>query len=186
MITTHVYVGTSLDGFIAREDGDFDWLSKFADQAAVESYKEFIAGIDVIVIGRGTFETILGFPDWPYDRPAIVVSRSLREIPPNLAGNVTLSSLQPRELLNELGEAGFRSAYIDGGKLIQSFLADDLIDELIIARVPVLIGNGIPLFGFLSRDLEFEHRRTVTFPNGLVRSYYMRPDAISRRNVNDI
>lgn len=186
MITTHVYIGTSLDGFIARESGDLDWLSRFADQAAVESYKEFIAGIDVIVIGRGTFETVLRFPDWPYDRPTVVLSRSLNEIPPDLAAKASLSCLPHRELLSELAEAGFRSAYIDGGKVIQSFLADDLIDELIIARVPVLIGNGIPLFGRLGKDIEFEHRQTVTFPNGLVRSYYQRPDAISRRNVKDI
>jgi dihydrofolate reductase len=176
MITTHVYIGSSLDGFIARKNGEFDWLSRFADQAAIESYNEFIAGIDVIVVGRGTFETVLRFPDWPYELPTVVLSRSLKKIPAELDKKVSLSELPPREILSELGKTGYQSAYVDGGKVIQSFLADDLIDELIIARVPVLIGNGIPLFGFLNRDLEFEHRQTVTFPNGLVRSYYKRPD----------
>ena len=174
MITTHVYVGASLDGFIARRNGSFDWLSQFADQDAVDAYKSFMDGIDVIVIGRGTFETVLDFPAWPYERPVVVLSRTMREVPQNLAENVSLARLGPKELLSELSEKEFRSAYIDGGKVIQSFLADDLIDELIIARVPVLLGDGIPLFGYLSHDLEFKHQRTATFSNGLIRSYYTR------------
>ena len=175
MITTHVYIGASLDGFIARRDGSFDWLSKYADRDAVEAYKEFVAAIDVMVIGRGTFETVMGFPKWPYDRPVVVLSRSLTEIPPELEEKVSISDRMPKELLKELTEVGYGSAYVDGGKVIQSFLADDLIDELIVARVPVLIGDGIPLFGYLGDDLEFEHQRTASFPNGLVRSYYKRP-----------
>jgi dihydrofolate reductase len=174
LITTHVYIGASLDGFIARKDGSFDWLLKFADQAAMDSYAEFIAGIDVIVIGRGTYETVLGFSDWPYSLPTIVLSRSISEVPAKAEGKVSISKLSPRELLAELSASGFRSAYIDGGQVIQSFLADDLVDELIIARVPVLIGEGIPMFGQLNGDLEFEHQRTTTFPSGLVRSYYKR------------
>ena len=174
MITTHVYIGASLDGFIARKDGSFDWLSKYADQDAIDAYKEFIAGIDVIVIGRGTFETVMSFPEWPYHLPVVVLSQSVKKIPPELEEKVSLSDRAPTELLKELAEAGYRSAYIDGGKVIQSFLSEDLIDELIIARVPVLIGDGIPLFGFLERDVGFEHQKTVCFPNGLIRSYYKR------------
>ena len=175
MITTHVYIGASLDGFIARRDGSFDWLSKYADRDAVEAYKEFVAAIDVMVIGRGTFETVMSFPKWPYDRPVVVLSRSLTEIPPELEEKVSISDRMPKELLKELTEVGYGSAYVDGGKVIQSFLSEDLIDELIVARVPVLIGDGIPLFGYLGDDLEFEHQRTASFPNGLVRSYYKRP-----------
>lgn len=174
MITTHVYIGTSLDGFIARKDGSFDWLSPFADHEAVEAYKEFIAGIDLIIIGRGTFETVMSFPVWPYDLPAVVLSRSMETIAPGIKENVSISRLEPKQLLTELSEAGIRSVYVDGGKVIQSFLSEDLIDELVIARVPVLIGDGIPLFGYLDSDLKFEHKRTVSFPNGLIRSYYKR------------
>ena len=126
MITTHVYIGASLDGFIARRDGSFDWLSKYADRDAVEAYKEFVAAIDVMVIGRGTFETVMGFPKWPYDRPVVVLSRSLTEIPPELEEKVSISDRMPKELLKELTEVGYGSAYVDGGKVIQSFLADDL------------------------------------------------------------
>lgn len=175
MITTHVYIGASLDGFIARKDGSFDWLSKYADRDAIEAYETFISGVDVMVIGRGTFETVMSFSVWPYDLPVVVLSRSLKEIPSELEEKVSLSDRVPKELLKELDKAGYRSAYVDGGKVIQSFLSEDLIDELIMAQVPVLIGEGIPLFGYLRDDLEFEHQRTASYPNGVVRSYYKRP-----------
>ena len=88
---------------------------------------------------------------------------------------VSISRQELKELLKELSGAGYRSVYVDGGKVIQSFLVEDLIDELIVARVPALIGDGIPLFGYLAGDLEFEHQKTESYPNGLVRSYYKRP-----------
>jgi len=172
-----VYIGTSLDGFIARADSDIDWLMKFADSDAVRSYNEFISGIDAIVIGRGTFEKVLTFPEWPYDKEVFVLSGSMTEMPGFTVGRATLLSMRPREVMDHLAGLGLKSAYIDGGKVIQSFLNEDLIDELIIAKVPILIGGGIPLFGNLSRDLAFTHIRTTNAPNGLVRSYYQRHSA---------
>ena len=174
MTSANVYIGTSLDGFIARTDGDIGWLMKFADTGAIEAYNEFIADIDVMVIGRGTFETVLGFPSWPYDKPVFVLSRTMKEVPDHLREKATITTLEPAELLLQLSGQGFNGAYIDGGKVIQSFLAADLIDSLIIATIPVLIGSGIPLFGSLDTDINFEHVRTSTYPNGLVRSYYKR------------
>ena len=174
MTSAHVYIGTSLDGFIARKDGDIGWLVSFGDADAIEAYNEFIATIDVIVIGRGTYETVLGFPSWPYDKPVVVLSRTIKEVPESLSEKVTISSLEPFQLLRHLSDQGFKAAYIDGGKVIQSFLAADLIDSLIIANVPVLIGSGLSLFGSLDHDITFEHVRTSTYSNGLVRSYYKR------------
>jgi dihydrofolate reductase len=174
MTSANVYIGTSLDGFIARTDGDFGWLMKYADADAVTSYNEFIANIDVLVIGRGTFETVLGFPFWPYDKPVFVLSKTLKDVPDNLREKATISPLEPSELLRHLSDEGFKAAYVDGGKVIQSFLAADLIDSLIIATVPVVIGGGIPLFGSLDKDINFEHVRTSSYSNGLVRSYYQR------------
>ena len=174
MTSAHVYIGTSLDGFIARTDGDIDWLVKFGDQDAVEAYNEFMAAIDVIVIGRGTFEKVLEFPSWPYDRPVFVLSRTLKDLPVSVKDKATVLSLEPAALLRHLSEKGFKAAYIDGGKVIQSFLAEDLIDSLIIAKVPVVIGSGLLLFGTLDRDITFDHMRTESYPNGLVRSYYQR------------
>jgi dihydrofolate reductase len=177
-----VYIGTSLDGFIAREDGGLDWLTGYADQDAVDSYNDFMSGIDSIVVGRGTFETVMTFPAWPYDRPVFVLSNSLDKLHADVAEKTRLLAMPPREVLDHLASLGFAHAYIDGGKVIQAFLREDLIDHLIIATVPVLIGSGIPLFGPLSRDLAFSHIRTTTAPNGLVRSYYERGPEISRVN----
>ena len=171
---TSVYVGTSLDGFIAREDGDIGWLVKFENQEVHDSYKEFISRIDAMVIGRGTFEKVLTFPTWPYEKKVFVLSTSLKQIPDTLKGKATLLSMKPAELLSYLSGEGFSNIYIDGGKVIQSFLKEDLIDELIITKVPVLIGTGIPLFGYLDNDLPFEHIRTDTYSNGLVKSHHER------------
>jgi len=80
--------------------------------------------------------------------------------------------MKPGELLSHLSSLGYSSIYVDGGKVIQAFLKEDLIDELIISKAPVLIGSGIPLFGYLDADLSFKHVRTMISANGLVRSYY--------------
>ena len=171
---TTVYVGTSLDGFIARKDDDIGWLVRFQNPEVHDSYNEFISRIDAIVTGRGTFEKVLSFPTWPYEKKVFVLSTSLKQIPDTLKEKVTVLSMKPAELLSYLSGKGFSNIYIDGGKVIQSFLKEDLIDELIITKVPVLIGTGIPLFGYLDTDLEFEHIRTTTYSNGLVKSHYER------------
>ena len=169
-----VYIGTSLDGFIARKDGDIDWLIKFENQEVNDSYGEFISKIDVIVIGRGTFEKVLTFPTWPYEKKVFVLSTGIKQIPDILRGKVTVLSMKPGELLNYLSNEGFSNIYIDGGKVIQDFLKEDYVDELIVTQVPVLIGSGIPLFGYLDNDLQFKHIRTNIYSNGLVKSHYER------------
>lgn len=169
-----VYIGTSLDGFIARKDGDIDWLTQFANDEAMKAYEEFISRIDAIVIGRGTFEKVLTFPSWPYEQKAFLLSTSIKQVPDILKEKITLLSMKPKELLNYLSGNGFSNIYVDGGKVIQEFLKEDLIDELIISKVPVLIGSGIPLFDYFDTDLKFRHIQTQVSSNGLVRSYYER------------
>ena len=171
---TKVYIGTSLDGFIARKDGNIDWLVQFASDEAIHSYEEFMSRIDAIVIGRGTFEKVLTFPSWPYDKKVFVLSASITEVPDIAREKVIILAMKPRELLDYLSAKGLSNIYIDGGKVIQSFLKEDLIDELIISKAPVLIGTGIPLFDCLDADLSFKHIRTAIQSNGLVRSYYER------------
>jgi len=171
---TKVYIGTSLDGFIARKDGDIEWLTSFANDEAVQAYEEFMETIDAVVMGRGTFEKVLSFPSWPFEKKVFVLSTVLKETPASLAGKVAILSMEPAALLKYLEEKGFSSIYIDGGKVIQEFLKEDLIDELIISRAPTLIGSGIPLFGSLDFDLQFRHLRTEVYSNELVRSYYER------------
>ena len=169
-----VYIGTSLDGFIARKNGDIEWLTQFANDEALRSYEEFMKRIDAIVIGRGTFEKILTFPSWPYDKKVFMLSTSIKEVPVMARDKITIISMEPKEVLQSLSDKGFSGIYVDGGKVIQSFLKEDLIDELIISKVPVLLGDGIPLFGHLATDLEFKHIDTQVSSNGLVRSYYER------------
>jgi dihydrofolate reductase len=171
---TIVYIGTSLDGFIAKKDGDIEWLTQFASDEAINAYQELVSRIDVIIIGRGTFEKVLTFPSWPYDKDVFVLSNSIKELPGVAKGKATVLAMAPEALLKHLSGKGFTSAYVDGGKVIQDFLKADLVDDLIISKAPVLIGDGIPLFGHLDKDLSFQHVRTAVQSNGLTRSYYKR------------
>jgi dihydrofolate reductase len=173
---TTIYIGTSLDGFIARTNGDLDWLMNPENHSneVFEGYNDFIGKIDAIVIGRGTYEKVLTFPAWPYEKKVFLLSTSLKQLPKNLEGKAAIISMKPKKLLDYLSNGGFTNIYVDGGKVIQEFLKEDCIDEMIITKVPVLIGNGIPLFGILNNDLLFEHIETKVYSNGLVRSHYKR------------
>lgn len=171
---TFVYIGTSIDGFIAGENGDLDWLEKFAIPEVFDVYSAFIKKIDAIVIGRGTFEKVLAFPAWPYKRKVFLLSSSIKELPAAIKDKVTILSTKPAAVLELLSKQGFTGVNINGGNVIQSFLKEDLIDELIVSKVPVLIGSGIPLFGELNTDLAFSHIETMAYSNGLVMSRYER------------
>ena len=172
---TTVYIATSLDGFIARKDGNIDWMLNIENPSNDDyGYADFISTIDAIVMGRGTFEKVLTFSSWPYDKRVFVLSTTLKDAPKQLKGKVNLLSMTPREVLSFLTKEGYSSIYVDGGKTIQNFLMDDLIDELIVTKIPVLIGSGIPLFNFLPHALRFKHIETKAHPNGLVKSHYTR------------
>jgi len=166
-----VFVGTSVDGFIARRDGGLDWLP--AGGGEPHGYDEFFATVDALVIGRKTYETVLAFPDWPYGKkPVFVLSHSLAA--PCPAGAVVEHmSGDPAEVAAKLAARGIRHVYVDGGITIQRFLAAGLIQRLIITRVPVLLGDGIPLFGPLEHDLVLKHVATRQFASGLVQSEYV-------------
>ncbi|KAB8144901.1 dihydrofolate reductase [Chloroflexia bacterium SDU3-3] len=174
-IRASVYIATSLDGFIARPDGDIDWLEQ-ASAAASESdygYQAFMDTVDAIVMGRGTFEKALGFDPWPYaGKRVVALSRSMAELPSRLEGHAELSHLDPVSLCARLEAEGVRHIYVDGGRTIQSFLRAGLITDMTITTIPVLIGEGLPLFGPLGRDLALEHIATQAFPNGFVQSRY--------------
>lgn len=173
---TTAYIGTSLDGFIARKDGAIDWLVQFENHEINQSYTEFISEIDAMVIGRGTFEKVLTFPFWPYEQQVFVLSNHTYQIPDSLKEKVILLSMEPKVLLGYLSEKEYSNICIDGGNVIQSFLKENLIDELIITKVPILIGSGIPLFGQLDTDLLFKHIHTNVYSNGLVKSQYVKTE----------
>ncbi|WP_417388712.1 dihydrofolate reductase family protein [Gimesia sp.] len=177
---TSIYIATSLDGFIARKDGALDWLPGIdsTDTPGGEDYgyHEFMDSIDVLIMGRKTFETVLSFDtDWPYgNKRMVILSSQPVSIPSDLSDRVESSAMNPIKLIEKLSADGFQHAYIDGGITIQSFLNAGLIDELIITRVPVLIGSGISLFGTLEADIRLQHLQTQSYPNGLVQSRYRR------------
>jgi dihydrofolate reductase len=169
-MTVSVFVGTSVDGFIARANGDLDWLP--ANGGEPHGYDEFIASVDAIVIGRKTFETVLAFPTWPYGGKRVVV---LSSRPLDLAaarGALEQMGGPPAEIVSRLADSGARHLYVDGGITVQRFLRAGRVQRLVITRVPVLIGDGIPLFGSLPGDVRLRHVATRHYPSGLVQSEY--------------
>ena len=166
-----VFVGTSLDGFIARANGDFDFL--FPSGNEPHGYDEFIATVDALVMGRNTYEKVLTFSDWPYgEKPVFVLStRPLLPVPAGAI--VERMTGTASEILSQLGTRGVRHVYVDGGITIQGFLEAGLIQRLIITRVPVLIGDGIPLFGVIPHDIMLSHIGTRQYASGLVQSEYV-------------
>lgn len=167
-----VFIATSLDGFIARPDGGLDWLPIGGGEP--HGYAEFIASVDALVIGRGTFETVLAFDEWPYGgKPVVVLSTTLSEVtvPPGAVCEVM--SGDPSEIVARLARRGLKHLYVDGGVTIQRFLEAGLIQRMTITRIPVLLGAGIPLFGALSRDVWLEHVATRSFAGGMVQSEYV-------------
>ncbi|HYR43212.1 MAG TPA: dihydrofolate reductase family protein, partial [Terriglobia bacterium] len=154
-VKASVFIGTSLDGFIARLNGDLDFLPPGGGEP--HGYDEFIATVDALVIGRKTFETVLTFDRWPYgEKPVFVLStRPLARAP--LGAVVERMSGDPQEIVSQLDARGIRHVYVDGGITVQRFLQAGLIQRLIITRVPVLIGEGIPLFGVTQRDIVLRH-----------------------------
>lgn len=165
-----VFVGTSLDGFIARPDGALDFLSPGGGEP--HGFEEFLASVDALVMGRKTYETVLDHGTWFYgDTPVFVLSSGQLRSPPTTAVVERMSG-SPRDIVSALEARGIDHVYVDGGVTIQQFLRAGYVQRLIITRVPVLIGTGIPLFGPLDRDLPLTHVATRQFPSGLVQSEY--------------
>jgi dihydrofolate reductase len=170
-----VFIATSLDGFIAREDGGIDWLpSDESFDGEDHGYQEFIDSVDALVMGRNTYELVQSFGiDWPYgEKPVFVLTTRPLEIPENIADSVSVLSGSPAEIVQRLEEQGYQHLYVDGGATIQGFLREGLIQTLIITRIPVLLGGGIPLFGAIPHDIRLRHIETRQFDNGLVQSKY--------------
>ena len=167
-----VFIATSLDGFIARRDGALDWLPQ--DGGEPHGYDEFIATVDAIVIGRKTFETVLSFEAWPYGtKPVIVLSSRPSELKAPVGAVCDFMTGSPPEVVERLSARGLTHLYVDGGITIQRFLEAGLIQRVVITRIPVLLGEGIPLFGPLPRDIRLAHVGTRAFPSGMVQSEYV-------------
>lgn len=171
-----VFIATSLDGYIADKNGGIDWLDAVPNLDTIDTgYAEFISQIDALVMGRVTFETVCGFDvDWPYQKPVFVLSNTMAEIPDKFKGKAQLVKGTLTEVLQQIHQKGYYRLYIDGGKTIQSFLREDLIDDMIITIIPVLLGAGYPLFSELSEQLDFECKESKLFLDRVAQNHYIR------------
>jgi dihydrofolate reductase len=170
-VKASVFVGTSLDGFIARVDGTFDFLDAGGNEP--HGYEEFMASVDALVIGRKTYETVLGFGGWAYGPKPVFVLSSRPLAPAPSGALLERLSGAPAGIVAQLAARGIQHIYVDGGVTIQGFLRAGLINRLIVTRVPVLIGAGIPLFGPLDSDITLRHVSTRQYAGGLVQSEYV-------------
>jgi len=171
-----VFIATSIDGRIADRNGGLDWLNSIPNPDQNDmGYKAFIQNVDAIVMGRTTFETVCNFDmEWPYTLPVFVLSRTLKTIPDKYVGKVELVNGSLNEIIEKINNEGFNQLYVDGGGTIQSFLREDLIDELIITTIPVLLGGGASLFSDLPEELGFEHVESKLFLGEIIQNHFRR------------
>ena len=175
-MTNIVYVGTSLDGYISAPDGGLDWLSYVPIPEGNDlGFSAFMDRVDAVVMGRRTFETLLGFGvGWHYSKPGIILSSTLTSAPEEFVDHVQFASGTPTEIVQLARKHGFENLYVDGGATIQRFLREDLIDELIITEIPLLLGGGNRLFGELEQRLAFELVDSEVLLDHLLRKRYRR------------
>tara|TARA_R110002051_G_scaffold149136_1_gene221672 strand:- start:8279 stop:8812 length:534 start_codon:yes stop_codon:yes gene_type:complete len=174
MPTGHIMMAMTLDGFVARKDHALDWLMKLDTEGEDHGFTEFQGSIDVIVMGTGSYKTILGFDEWVYQKPVVVLSKSLTDsdVPGHLKEKVEISQLSPDELMAEFKKRGYDRVYVDGGAVIRSFLRAGHIADMKVTIVPVLIGEGIRMFGELDKDIDLELLDVTPFKSGLVDMRY--------------
>jgi dihydrofolate reductase len=166
-----VFCGVSVDGFLARTNHALDFLD--SGEQEPHGFEEFYGSVDVVVIGRKTFEVVLTFGKWSYrEKPVVVLSSRPLDLSSVKGAAVEQMSSEPAEIVTQLNARGFQHAYIDGGITIQRFLRAGLIDRLVITRVPILIGTGVPLFGPVPHDISLRHAATRCYNGGLVQSEY--------------
>lgn len=171
-----VFIAKSLDGYIADKNGGLDWLQSIPNPNNDDmGYVEFTNGIDALVMGRTTFETVIGFDvPWPYNKPVFVLSNKLNEIPESHKEKAFLIKGTLMEILDQIHKKGFHKLYIDGGTTIRSFLKEDLIDEMVLTTIPVLLGGGSSLFTELPNELNFELIERKKYLNQITQNHYKR------------
>jgi dihydrofolate reductase len=170
-----IYIACSIDGFIAKKDGNIDWLINIPNENNSDyGFSEFMNKIDGIIMGRKTFEKILemNLDEWPYNKPVFVLSSWLKDIPNNLNGKVEIMNGNIEDILSKLKHKNMFNFYIDGGKTIQSFLEKDLIDEMIISTISIILGEGMPLFKETNKEIKFTLEETEYINKYIVKNYY--------------
>ncbi len=174
-MSNKVYVASSLDGFIATPNGGLKWLEEIPNPEKSDfGFSDFISNIDAIVMGRKTFDKVNSFNVWPYEKPVFVLSKLLKNVPLSLENKAQIIKGDVKDIVKELNSKGYKNLYIDGGKVIQSFLKKDLIDELIITQVPILLGDGIPLFDKIERKLKFKLNKSEVLNGAMIKNFFVR------------
>ena len=182
LLKCSVFIASSLDGYIARPDGRIDWLTGAAEKGEDYGYHAFFRSVDCLVIGRKTYETALSFGRWPYEgKKVVVMTTNPGPVPDKLAPTVKMILSSPAEIAGSLRAQGCNHAYIDGGRTIQTFLAAGSISEMTITTIPILLGDGIRLFGKVDADIALRHIETKTYANGIVQTRYAPSRAASSR-----
>lgn len=170
-----IYIATSLDGFIARNDGNLDWLMEVPNPDKSDfGFAEFMNRVDGVIMGRKTFDIVVGFGEWAYTKPVFVLSNTLTELSDFYKDKAEIVKGEIKDILESLSARGIKNIYVDGGKTIQSFLKEDFIDEMIITRIPILLGSGIPLFADNGKDLKFKPIKNEMLNEHLVKTTYIR------------
>jgi dihydrofolate reductase len=164
-----VFMAMSLDGYIARPDGSLGWLEPFEKSGEDYGYPAFFESVDALVIGRNTYETVLGFPAWPYGQKRVVV---LTHRPAAALHGEEFSNEQPVALAKRLGREGAQHLYVDGGVVARSFLRARLVDDLALSIIPVVLGAGIRLFGESEPEQALVLEGSRSWPSGLVQVRY--------------
>lgn len=175
--TGRVFIGVSLDGFIARSDGDIGWLTdppqgrahaEISSSHVAQSWDTFFPTIDHLVMGRGTYEKVLTFDEWPFDGKSVIVLSTT--LPLHDERVIVARSLD--DAVATLDSRGARQVYVDGGRVIQTFLRSGLIDEITLSWAPVLIGAGLRLFDALESDVLLTLLASDAIADGMVHATY--------------
>lgn len=173
-MSNKVFIATSLDGYISTKDGDITWLTDFPNPKNSDGgFSKFIEGVDAIVMGRNSYEKVLSFDcEWPYTKKVFVLSNNLKQPEPSLNEKVEIIRGGLNEVVKSLNSKGYKNLYVDGGNVIQGFMKLGLIDELTITQIPIILGEGIPLFSKLPLT-RLKHLNTEVFDNGMVQNHYI-------------
>ncbi len=166
-----VFIATSVDGCIARPDGRIDFLDGVQLEGEDYGFAAFYASVDALVMGRGTWDVVNAFPEWPYEGKRVVV---LTDRPAEPRRGETIASGGVVSLLERLHAEGVRRVYVDGGVVIRQFLAAGVVDDLVLSVIPVILGDGVRLFGAGVPELSLTLVESRSWPTGLVQLRYQR------------
>ncbi|MEH6593769.1 MAG: dihydrofolate reductase family protein [Halioglobus sp.] len=179
-----VYIATSVDGYIATQDGSVEWLENAGNPESGDrepvgdaGFSAYIASVDCMIMGRKCMEKIASFEltpeQWPYgDMPIFVLSNTVKSPPESLGNRVRMYSGDLSALTDQLASDGYNHAYIDGGATITSFIKHGLLDEICVTQIPVLLGGGLPLFGDIERQIKLENAEATVFSNDFIQWKY--------------